>query len=393
MLFPYNTDAPIYHFPYGTIGLIVANVLLFFATMFGIDSPLDFEGVKWLCLEFDQINPFQWVSNNFMHGDIVHLVGNMVFLWAFGLVVEGKLGWRRYLMTYLAIGAISSAFTQIVMFSLFRSPQCALGASGIIYGLMGMAFIWAPKNDMHCFLWLGVFSRTIELPVVGVCGFYFALQVLFFVMNGFHMSSEALHLIGLAVGLPMGVIMLKRGWADCEGWDLFNVMQGTELEASREARLKRREDSDEQDSEPPQTIQERRIEARNLIRRAIVEKQHRIVWALLQKHAKLLEEGRQLHVDELAGVLTAMQTLALWKESIPLLRQGIARDARRVSLYRLRLAQILLQHEERPRQAMAVLQKLPPQLPEKQLVRRNQIMALARKRVEAGALEVDLEQW
>src|ERR671939_634338 len=100
IIFPYNTDAPIYHYPFATVGLIIANTLIFVACIF---APADVD-VEMFILQFGHWNPVQWLTSNFMHAHIVHLLGNMIFLWAFGLVIEGKLGWWRFLVVYLGIG-------------------------------------------------------------------------------------------------------------------------------------------------------------------------------------------------------------------------------------------------------------------------------------------------
>ena len=102
--FPYHTDAPLYHYPIGTVLLIVINVLMFAATW--SQDPQTYDS---LILPFDTIQPTQWVTSAFMHVDIMHLAGNMLFLWSFGLIVEGKLGWYRFLPLYLGI-AIDDAW-------------------------------------------------------------------------------------------------------------------------------------------------------------------------------------------------------------------------------------------------------------------------------------------
>ncbi len=111
MLVPYNTDAPIYHFPAATIGLIAVNTLVFIVTL-----QADPQNVAPWILQFGAgLHPLQWVSNIFLHAGFLHILGNMFYLWGFGLVVEGKLGWWRFLLVYLAIGAISSGMEQVAM--------------------------------------------------------------------------------------------------------------------------------------------------------------------------------------------------------------------------------------------------------------------------------------
>jgi membrane associated rhomboid family serine protease len=141
VLIPYNTDAPIYHFPFVTIGLIVVN-----AAIFGLEVN-DPEGIiEWTLVLGDGLHPLQWLSNNFLHADLMHLIGNMFFLWGFGLVVEGKLGWWKFLLLYLTIGIIYGAIIQTVM--LGAEFGVVLGASGVLFGLLTISLFWAPKNDM-----------------------------------------------------------------------------------------------------------------------------------------------------------------------------------------------------------------------------------------------------
>ena len=218
MLIPYGTDAPVYHFPFATIGVIVINTVMFCATGMGYDPSYD-----WLILEYDKINPLQWVTAAFMHASWGHLIGNMIFLWCFGLVVEGKLGWARFSWLYLGLALADGAIGQIPMFLIFDSCGGALGASGVIFALMAVSLVWAPQNDMHC-LFVGsfFFVRTIDVPIFALGLFYFAVELLMLAIGGFHMSSEMLHLLGMSVGFPFAIYMLRKDLVDCEGWDIFS---------------------------------------------------------------------------------------------------------------------------------------------------------------------------
>jgi membrane associated rhomboid family serine protease len=223
LIAPYSTDAPIYHRPWVTGGLIVANVLIFFATTFqlivgNIEDP---ESIEWLILKFDTINPLQWISGAFMHGDFMHLLGNMFFLWAFGLVVEGKIGNLPFLGLYMLMAAIDGAAVQVPMFIL-GSEGGALGASGVIFALMVIAMLWAPENEMDCFYFAGIYTGTFEIRIVKLGGCFMMLQLFFLWLGGFTMSSEMLHLIGAAIGTFFGLAMLRQNLVDCEGWDFIS---------------------------------------------------------------------------------------------------------------------------------------------------------------------------
>src|SRR6202522_2542224 len=139
MIFPWGTDAPIYHRPIITIGIIVVNVLVFL----GFPSA---DHMDWSLVLGDGLHPLQWVTNNFMHLGFFHLAGNMLFLWTFGLVVEGKLGWWAFVLVYLGLGISESAGMQLVVHS--KAPVHMLGSSGVIFGLLAICLVWAPMNEV-----------------------------------------------------------------------------------------------------------------------------------------------------------------------------------------------------------------------------------------------------
>lgn len=146
MLIPYSTDAPVYHLPIATVGLIVVNTVLFFAALFGGLPNLEL----WILPYGAGLTPAQWLTSMFMHDNLDHLLGNMLFLWLFGLVVEGKIGWHRFLACYLSIGIGQSMIEQTLQLAL-GGEGGSLGASSAIYGIMAMAAIWAPKKTRFTF--------------------------------------------------------------------------------------------------------------------------------------------------------------------------------------------------------------------------------------------------
>src|SRR4029078_9649493 len=86
----YDTDAPIYHWPFATLGTIIVNVLIFLGVM-----KLSEESQQWFYGHFALIygtwNPLQWLTSNYLHADIFHVLGNMAVLWGIGVIVEGKM--------------------------------------------------------------------------------------------------------------------------------------------------------------------------------------------------------------------------------------------------------------------------------------------------------------
>ena len=155
MFIPYSTDAPIYHWPIATVGLIVANVAAYSSLRSAVIMSLE----DWMLSFADGIHPEQWLLSIFMHAGWMHLIGNMIFLWLFGLVVEGKLGWWRFLCLLPGDrhGADGTRAIRDARITRATEPG-SLGASGAIFGLMAMAMIWAPMNEIDVLIWCGFSS-------------------------------------------------------------------------------------------------------------------------------------------------------------------------------------------------------------------------------------------
>ena len=221
---PIGTDAPLYHYPITTVGLIITNIVCF-GVMVSSGQP-----DSWV-LEFSHIDPIEWVTNMFAHAGPGHLLGNMFFLWGFGLIVEGKIGWARTLCVYMIIGIVESAIIQAIMCAGGATEGGALGASAAIMGFMAISLIWAPKNEVKLFVffWFVLIVRAFvwDVTVMMFACVYLALDLASFLIIDQGVGSAALHLTGALVGLGVGVLFVKRDWVDCENWDLFAVMACT----------------------------------------------------------------------------------------------------------------------------------------------------------------------
>ena len=147
--------------------------------------------------------------------------GQHVFLWAFGLVVEGKIGSLRFVALYLAIAALDGALVQLPM-CLLGSDSCALGASGVIFALMVIAMLWAPEDEMDCFYFVGFYMGTFEIRIVKIGIAFVMLPLVFLFLGGFRMSFEMLDMVGAMIGLPIGLYMLRHNHVDCEDWDVIS---------------------------------------------------------------------------------------------------------------------------------------------------------------------------
>ena len=226
---PYGTDAPIYHRPITTITMMVICYIayvIFAASPFG---SIDYERAEPYMLAIGSgLHPLQWLTSNFLHANFFHYLFNMLFLWIFGLIVEGKLGPFKMLAVYLGIGILQCAAEQILM--LGHEPTHSLGASSIIFGLAVMSLIWGPRNTIAGVLvvWFFIFIRMkhFDMKISTMVCIALALQVIVLYFIGGGLSSELLHLMGAAVGLVVGLTMLKMKLVNCENWDIFSVWSG-----------------------------------------------------------------------------------------------------------------------------------------------------------------------
>jgi membrane associated rhomboid family serine protease len=187
MLFPFRDDNPTRITPVVTIALIAMNVLVFlyqfslpegahqrFIYSFGM-IPAAVLGGAQLPPELAAIPSWATVfTSMFMHGGIMHIVGNMLFLWVFGNNVEDAMGHPRFLVFYLVCG-VAAALTQ--GFSDTSSEIPMIGASGAVSGVLGAYLVLHPKAHVHSLLFLGIFVRVITLPALAVLGLWFVLQL------------------------------------------------------------------------------------------------------------------------------------------------------------------------------------------------------------------------
>ncbi|MFN0051852.1 MAG: rhomboid family intramembrane serine protease [Planctomycetales bacterium] len=223
MLIPWKAETPSYsgathigHFPWVTIGLIIGNVVTYFLTGWGDPDLI----LPWSLEYGNGMHPVQWISHLFMHMEALHLIGNMLFLWVFGMVVEGRLGWWKFLLVYLGLGIAEGLFEQLATF--WFEEGFAAGASGAIYGLLAMSLIWAPDTEIQWLLIVRSFGMRaawdeVQIPVLGMAVIYIGMDILTALFANFRVGTATLHVIGAVLGGIGAVALLRLRWVDCEG--------------------------------------------------------------------------------------------------------------------------------------------------------------------------------
>ena len=385
MFIPYSTDAPIYHWPVATVGLIVANTVIFFAVLSGSISDPEY----WVLPYGEGLTPVQWLLSMFMHADFEHLLGNMLFLWVFGLVVEGKIGWYRFLGCYLAIGIGQSMGEQTLQLMLGGQGD-SLGASSAIYGIMAMAAVWAPKNEVSFFYWLFLFyGGTFEVSIMWLSFFYIGLDVLGWLLLGFS-SSSWLHVGGALLGAPLAVMMLKSGHVDCEKWDLFHLWND-DLGGHEEKRRKQDPQrlAKRQEKRDSQILENGPAQIQQFLDEGNVEAAYKLYGKL-----ENLSVGIRLDKKPLLAMIAHLHRGKRWQESCPLMSDLIQRFPDDSQLVNVKLAQICVVELQKPVRALELLNSLDlHQLPPNTLTLVKKIALKAKQMQAAGVLELDDQRW
>jgi membrane associated rhomboid family serine protease len=122
--------------------------------------------------------PF-WItafSSMFMHGSILHLGGNMLFLWIFGNNVEDSMGRARYIAFYL-LGGLAAIGAQILVDTDAAIPT--IGASGAVAAVLGGYLLLYPRARVVTLIFIIFFFTIVELPALLILGFWFVQQIAF----------------------------------------------------------------------------------------------------------------------------------------------------------------------------------------------------------------------
>jgi membrane associated rhomboid family serine protease len=202
MLLPYQVDVPYDDRPLANWGLVAVNVAVFGLELAVISQGGNFETFEpYMCNGWD--NPVGWVTSLFLHAGILHLVGNMIFLWVFGNAVCAKVGSGLYLPLYLSAG-LAAGFAEM----LAVPGSSGLGASGAINGVVGMYMVFFPTNDVTCLFWIWVRPNILTLS-----GYWVILYFLFWDIVGAYIGGGNVghwaHLGGFIWGFAIAIVLLK----------------------------------------------------------------------------------------------------------------------------------------------------------------------------------------
>ncbi len=153
--------------------------------------------------------PATIVTSMFLHGGLIHLLGNMLFLWIFGNNVEDSMGHIRFVVFYLLCG-LAAAFAQALQDPGSTLPM--IGASGAIGGVLGGYAMLFPRAHVLVLLPLGFFMHLMRIPALIALGLWFLLQFLYTAMAGDQPGGVAYwaHIGGFVAGMILIVPFRSR---------------------------------------------------------------------------------------------------------------------------------------------------------------------------------------
>ncbi len=214
-MIPLGTDVPQRRTPWMNWAIIATCFLIYFISNrnpFSLQPTALSPGWNRFMLQPLNLRIYQFITYQFLHADLLHIGGNMLFLWVFGNMMNEKLGHLPYLLFYLAGGILAGCGQALT------SSAPTLGASGSIAAVVGLFLVLAPLVNIR--VW---FFFIFDIPSI----FFVAFQIVFFdVLGTLHPSDVAhyAHLTGYATGLIVGVILLTAGLVERDHYDILALL-------------------------------------------------------------------------------------------------------------------------------------------------------------------------
>ncbi|MBI1916706.1 MAG: rhomboid family intramembrane serine protease [Planctomycetes bacterium] len=222
-MIPLTVDVPMKRLPWANWALILATVVISLAVPYGTEevSVRSFEGriqvrtrhdYSPLVLQREGFATYQLVTALFQHADLIHLFGNMLFLFVFGNAINAKLGHSGFLASYLGIGVL----VHLVWLAV-GGGEAYLGASGAIMGVCGMFLVLYPRNGVRVFwgegsLALLARSWTGEIPGWAIVLLYLAFDVWGAIFDRKTNIAYVSHIVGGLLGIALAIVLVKGGW-------------------------------------------------------------------------------------------------------------------------------------------------------------------------------------
>jgi hypothetical protein len=224
-----------------------------------------------------------------------------------------------------------------------------------------------------------------------LAGFYAGMEVLMLLLSGGTAGSSWLHLGGFALGLPLGIVLLKRKIVDCEGWDAFHVWAGNYGSFKKEpapAEVFAKADAHRQ------SRKETLLSDAKQQFRVFLEQGNPL--AALRLYEKMKEAGSNITLtrEELLKIIQALHADKRWQDSTRYMAEFIERFPEQADPMRIKLAQICVVELQRPGKALDLLSDVDTsKLSDQHAKLVERITAKAHALEAEGVVELDVETW
>jgi len=210
-MIPLSDENPRSIVPIVTWSLIGANILVFVWEVTTL-TPYASGLIPYIygfvpALGLQNLIDLRAFTSMFLHADILHLGGNMLYLWIFGDNVEDCCGHVSFLIFYFLSG-IAGSFTMYFLEPTSFLP--AIGASGAISGVLGGYLLLYPRARIRTVLFAFHFVSFVRVPAMALIGFWFILQLLYFMARATTGVAYWAHIGGFIAGLLLISIFSRR---------------------------------------------------------------------------------------------------------------------------------------------------------------------------------------
>jgi len=192
-------------FPIVTASIIALNVLVFILELTGGDAFV----LKWSLVPTDIVAGHHLITiltAMFMHASWSHILGNMIFLWAFGPEIEDSMNPPHYLAFYLT-GGIVAMLAQVAGDPGSTVPN--LGASGAIAAVMGAFLVTYPRDKIRTVLLIGWFVDITFIPAALLIGFWFLTQLFSFGVVANNVQSGGVAYVAHIASMIYGAVTAR----------------------------------------------------------------------------------------------------------------------------------------------------------------------------------------
>lgn len=419
MFLPITSTSELRYWPFATGALIVLNIVAFIIQhtlpdsgpsidvnrlyqLIGDADPADRQELLELLAVLNQrepgwvpyalahgngLHPVQWLTSMFMHADAAHLIGNLVFLWVFGHIVEGVVGHGMFTLLYVGLGVLGNFIEQLLFMG--ASDGRSLGASGAIYSIMLLAAWFCPQDHVQGFIIVFYRFILVNVPVLMMAGFYFIWDVALAIFIRFQMSTPLLHAMGGALGLVAGFLLLRLGYVENDGQDALTMIRS--MGGKDPEPIVTRRQSKFQAERQQQLAQARGESLETAQRSLAMHWEAENVDGVLHQVRQIRRHDARFKLDERTHyhLIAMAQSQQRWHDVVQLSEQYLSVYAERAISVRLNLARVFVMQQGMPTRALKTLKALEGVVMDpKQTAIAHRLRQAALKALEDGELEL-----